>query len=71
MGMKLYASDNSELMNIQKMYRSNGELHVEGVIMESMPIIARVKPAEIRAALAMLSWRDILFLISMVFRSSR
>lgn len=71
MSMKLYASDNSELMDINKMYRHNNELHVEGLIMESMPIIARVKPAEVRAALAMLSLRDILFIASMILRKSR
>lgn len=71
MSMKLYASDNSELMDITKMYRKGNELLVEGTIMEAMPLLARVKPAEIRQALRLLSIWDILFVITMIFRGSR
>ena len=71
MSMKLYGSDNSELMDISKLYRRDGELVMEGAIMESMPIVARLKPAEVRQALKMLSFGDLLFLVSMVFRGSR
>jgi hypothetical protein len=71
MTMKVYGSDNSELMDVNKIYRKDGELVMEGTILESMPIIARVKPAEVRQALKMLSFSDMLFAASMVFRGSR
>jgi hypothetical protein len=71
MTMKVYGSDNSELMDVNKIYRKDGELVMEGTILESMPIIARVKPAEVRQALKMLSFGDMLFAASMVFRGSR
>lgn len=71
MSMKLYGSDNSELMDVAKLYRDGNELKVEGTIMESMPIVARLKPQEVREALKLLSFGDLLFVISMVFRGSR
>jgi hypothetical protein len=71
MSMKLYGSDNSELMDIGKMYRRGNELVVEGTILEAMPIVARLKPAEVRQALKMLSFGDLLFVVSMLFRGSR
>jgi hypothetical protein len=71
MSMKLYGSDNSELMDISKISRENNELVMEGAIMNSMPIVARLKPAEVRQALKLMSFADVLFLISMVFRGSR
>ena len=71
MNMKVYASDNSELMNIGKLYRQGNELVMEGTIMEAMPIRARLKPAEVRQAMKLLSFGDMLFIASMLFRGSR
>ena len=71
MSMKLYGSDNAELMDVSKMYRRNNELVLEGTIMEAMPIVARLKPAEVRQALKLLSFSDLLFIVSMLFRGSR
>jgi len=71
MSMKLYGSDNAELMDVEKIYRRGNELVMEGTIMDSMPIVARVKPAEVRQALKLLTFRDLLFAASMIFRSSR
>ncbi len=71
MSMKLYGSDNSELMDVTKMYRNGSELVLEGTIMEAMPIVARLKPAEVRQALSLLSFGDLLFIVSMLFRGSR
>lgn len=71
MSMKLYGSDNSELMDVTRMYRRDNELVLEGTIMEAMPIVARLKPAEVRQALKLLSFGDLLFLLSMRFRGSR
>lgn len=71
MSMKLYGSDNSELMDVTRMYRRDNELVMEGTIMEAMPIVARLKPAEVRQALKLLSFGDMLFLLSMALRGSR
>lgn len=71
MSMKLYASDNSELMDVTRLYRKDNELVMEGTIMEAMPVIARLKPAEVRQALKLLSFGDLIFLASMALRGSR
>lgn len=69
--MKLYASDNSDLMEISKIYREGSNLIVEGSIMGAMPIRAVVKPAEVRRASGLMSLRTKLFAASMMFRGSR
>jgi hypothetical protein len=69
--MKLYASDNSELMNISNIRREGNNLIVDGTIMGAMPIRAIVKPAEVRAVFKVMSLKTILFAITMLFRGSR
>lgn len=69
--MKLYASDNSDLMEIATIEARDGNLVVEGTIMGALPIRAIVKPAEIRKALGLMSFRTKLAAFSMLFRSSR
>jgi hypothetical protein len=69
--MKLYASDNSDLMEIGKIYPDNGNLIVEGTIMGAMPIRAVVKPAEMRKALGLMSLKTKFSAFLMLFRGSR
>jgi hypothetical protein len=69
--MKLYAADNSELMNIEKIYRKDGNLIADGYIMGAMPVRAVIKPAEVRSALGIMDFGTKLFAIGMLFRGSR
>ena len=69
--MKLYAVDNSELMDIAKIYADGANLVVEGTIMGAMPIRAILKPAEARRALCLLDWKTKLHALGMLFRGSR
>jgi len=69
--MKLYSSDNATLMDVSRIYRRGNELIIDGVILESMPIQAKLKPAEVRVALSLMSVGTILFLLTMIFRNSR
>ena len=69
--MKLYATDNSELMEVTKISRLDGNLIVEGTIMGALPIRAIVKPTEIRRALSVMDLKTKLFALSMLFRGSR
>ena len=69
--MKLYASDNSDLMELNKITREGNNLVVEGTIMGAMPIRAILKPAETRKALGLMNFKTKLFALSMIFRSSR
>jgi len=69
--MKLYASDNSDLMEVSQITRDGSNLIVEGTIMGSMPIRAVVKPAEVRRVFGVMSFGTLLFAITMLFRGSR
>ena len=69
--MKLYSSDNSDLMTVNRITREDNNLIVEGTIMGSMPIRAVVKPAEVRRVFGVMSFGTLLFAITMLFRGSR
>ena len=69
--MKLYSSDNSDLMEVSKISREGNNLVIEGTIMGAMPIRAIVKPAEVRKALRLMSFKTLLFALTMLFRGSR
>lgn len=69
--MKLYAGDNSDLMEVDSISRDGRNLVVEGTIMGAMPIRAIVKPAEVRGALKLMDMKTMLFAASMLFRGSR
>ena len=69
--MKLYASDNSDLMEISGMSRDGNNLVLEGTIMGAMPIRAVVKPAEVRGAFRLMGLKTLWFAFTMLFRASR
>jgi hypothetical protein len=69
--MKLYMTDNSDLMEIAKIYPENGNLIVEGTIMGAMPVKAVVKPAEMRRALGLMSFSTKMTAFFMLFKASR
>ncbi len=69
--MKLYASDNSDLMEVLKVTRDGSNLVVEGTIMGAMPIRAIIKPAEVRGAVRLIGLKNLWFAFTMLFRSSR
>jgi hypothetical protein len=69
--MKLYTTDNSELMEVSSIRPEGRNLIVEGTIMGAMPVRAVVKPAELRSALGLLSFKTKLHAVSMLLRGSR
>jgi hypothetical protein len=69
--MKLYAVDNSDLMEVKQIYSEKENLVIEGTIMGAMPIRAIVKPAEVRRAVAMMGPRTLFHAALMLFRGSR
>lgn len=68
--MKLYGSDNQELMNVTSLTREGSNLLIKGRIFGSMPLTAKLKPEEVRAALKLMDFRTLLFLLTMIFRRS-
>lgn len=68
--MKIFSNDNSELIKISKIERQGNELLLKGKIFGAMPMTAKLRPEEARAALKLLDLKLIWFLISLVFRAS-
>ncbi len=66
--MKIYAVDDRELMDVSMIVREGNALLLKGKIFGSMPVTAKLTPAEVRAALRLLDLRTLLFAISMIFR---
>lgn len=66
--MKVFGIDNSELMNVSKIEQNGDELILKGKIFGAMPMTAKLRPEEARAALKLLNFKTILFLITLLFR---
>jgi hypothetical protein len=69
--VKLFAPDNSELMVITALERDGNELVVKGKVFGAMPLVAKLRPEQARAALKMLTPRLVFFLLTLPFRRSR
>jgi len=67
--MKLYAQDNSVLMEISAIERQGNNLVLKGKVFGSMPMTARLKPEEARKGLKLLGFKLVLFLVTFLFRS--
>jgi hypothetical protein len=66
--MTLYSSDKSELMQINAIERDGSDLLIKGKVFGTMPMTARLTPAEARQGLKLMRIRIFCFLISMLFR---
>jgi hypothetical protein len=66
--MKIYDATDTELMQVRTIEREGSNLVVRGKIFGAMPMVAKVTPAEARAALKLLDFKMILFIISLLFR---
>jgi hypothetical protein len=66
--MKIYSSDKSELMQVAKIERDGNDLVIKGKVFGTMPMSARLKPAEARAALKLLTPKLVFFLLTLPFR---
>jgi len=69
--MKLYGSDNKELMSVSSLARDGNNLVIKGKIFGTMPLTAKLKPEEARAALKLMNFKTILFLLTIIFRRSK
>jgi hypothetical protein len=69
--MKLYAFDNSDLMEVSRIYPDGNNLIIEGTIMGAMPIRAIIKPAEVRKAYGLMGLRTRIHAVKMLFKRSR
>jgi hypothetical protein len=65
--MKLYTSDNSELMEVSGLKTEGSNLIVVGTIMGAMPVEAVMTPAELRQSFGLLNLKIIFFIVKMLF----
>jgi len=68
--VKIYTPDNNELMCITAVQRDGNALLIKGKIMGTMPMKAHIRPEEIRRLVKLLSFRTLLFLLTLPFRRS-
>lgn len=66
--MKVFGADNKELMAVSAIERKGNELVIKGKIFGTMPMTAKLRPGELRAALKLLGFRNALFALTMLFR---
>jgi hypothetical protein len=57
------------MMTVSAIERDGAELLVRGKIFGTMPLTARLKPQDARAAMRLMSWRTRWFLLTLPFRS--
>lgn len=65
---KILDANNKELMAIRKLERDGDALVIRGKIFGAMPMVAKLTPSEARAALKLLDFKTILFLMTLLFR---
>lgn len=69
--MKVYAQDNSELMEISSLERDGNLLVIKGKVFGTMPMTARLQPQEARKGLRLLNFKLVLFLLTFLFRKGK
>ena len=63
-------AQDKELMAIRKIEQDGNTLVIRGKIFGAMPMVAKLTPGEARAALKLLDFRTVLFLLTLLFRKS-
>jgi len=66
--LTLYSTDNSKLMEIERLERSGNELLIRGKVFGAMPMTARLSPAEARKGLKLLNLKLVWFLLTLLLR---
>jgi hypothetical protein len=67
--MKLYSQDGSELMEVESLDRDGNDLIIKGKVFGSMPMTAKLRPAEARKGLKLLGFKLALFMLTFLFRT--
>jgi len=66
--MKIYSADKTELMQVARIERDGNDLVLKGKVFGTMPMSARLRPEEARAALKLLTPGLVWFLLTLPFR---
>jgi hypothetical protein len=66
--MKFVGADGSEIIMVTALDRDGNNLVIKGKVFGTMPISARLSPAEARKGLKLLNFRLLLFLLTLLLR---
>ena len=66
--MRVLDGAGKELMTVRKIERDGNDLVIRGKIFGAMPMVAKLTPAEARAALKLLDAKTVWFLLTLLFR---
>jgi hypothetical protein len=66
--VKIYGPDNKEMILVTAIERQGGELVLKGKIFGTMPMTAKIRPAELRLGLRLMKPATLLFALSLLFR---
>jgi len=66
--VKIYSADKTELMQVARIERDGNDLVLKGKVFGTMPMSARLRPEEARAALKLLTPGLVWFLLTLPFR---
>jgi hypothetical protein len=69
--MKIRSADKSELMEVTALERKGDDLVIRGKVFGTMPMAATLSPEEARKVFALLSFKLVLFLLTLPFRRSK
>lgn len=61
-------ANDKELMAIRKLERDGNALVIRGKIFGAMPMVAKLTPAEARAALKLIDFKTFVFLLTLLLR---
>jgi hypothetical protein len=66
--MKFVGADDSELIMVTALDRDGNKLVIKGKVFGTMPITARLSPAEARKGLKLLNFRLLVFVLTLLLR---
>lgn len=66
--MNFVGADGTELIMVTALDRDGNKLVIKGKVFGTMPITARLSPAEARRGLKLLNFRLLLFLLTLLLR---
>lgn len=69
--MQLKTIDRDPLMDVKALRRDGDNLVIEGRIMGALPIQAMLTPDQARAALKLIDFKTVLFLLTILFRKGQ
>lgn len=69
--MKIYDAQDKEMMSVREIAREGDDLVLRGKIFGTMPMVAKLKPEEARAAFKLLDAKTIWFVLTLWLRKTR